>query len=381
MAFGFTKNRLSPIAIDFGADSVKLLQVVPGDPPQLVAAGAAIVPEHARQDPAARRAFAGEAVRGLLRKQPFRGKQAVLSFPAFQSLMQHIEIGRSEGNDVESQIGLTLRTRLNMDPARMVTRHFPVREFSRDGQALREVICLAAAREVVMGYIEAAQRCKLDVVGMHSEPIATLKAFEHLRTSEADRRRAVCFVDIGAAATKIVIAHGSDLVLARSVHAAGDQITRALAREQGMSFEEAAGMRRAQAVAAQAVSGGAGASGGSGFEADGDGSVAVAESPGSGAADETFECILDDLRLSLRYHARLFPDRPVEHLVFLGGQSRDSNACRRIAQGVGLPAHAGNPLARMARPGATGEANGVDLDAPQPGWAVAMGLCLCETSA
>ena len=30
MAFGITKSRPSPIAIDFGADSLKCLQIVPG---------------------------------------------------------------------------------------------------------------------------------------------------------------------------------------------------------------------------------------------------------------------------------------------------------------------------------------------------------------
>ena len=55
MAFGWTKTSGSlPIAVDFGFDRLKLLQVTRGDPPQLVAAGAAQVPDEARHDPAAR---------------------------------------------------------------------------------------------------------------------------------------------------------------------------------------------------------------------------------------------------------------------------------------------------------------------------------------
>ena len=50
MAFGFTKTKFSPIAIDFGSDSLKLLQIIPTDPPQLVAAASSTIPEHARTD-------------------------------------------------------------------------------------------------------------------------------------------------------------------------------------------------------------------------------------------------------------------------------------------------------------------------------------------
>ena len=59
MALGWSrsKTRYSPIAVDFGADSLKLLQVIDSDPPQLVGAAAMELPEETRNDPAARRAF------------------------------------------------------------------------------------------------------------------------------------------------------------------------------------------------------------------------------------------------------------------------------------------------------------------------------------
>ncbi|MEL7087798.1 MAG: hypothetical protein AAGL98_05050, partial [Planctomycetota bacterium] len=69
MAFGKPKSRVSPIGIDFGADSIKLLQVVPGDPPELVALGSATVPEEARSDLTARQAFLEDALPSLLRRK------------------------------------------------------------------------------------------------------------------------------------------------------------------------------------------------------------------------------------------------------------------------------------------------------------------------
>ena len=65
MAWGLSKTRYSPIAIDFGADTLKLLQVIPTDPPQMVAAAAVQIPEEARKDPSLRHTFLTESLRKL----------------------------------------------------------------------------------------------------------------------------------------------------------------------------------------------------------------------------------------------------------------------------------------------------------------------------
>ncbi len=366
MAFGFSKPRLSPIAIDFGAGSIKLLQVVPTDPAQLVAAAAAVVPEQARREPAARSAFLEETLRSLLKSGSFKGRRVVLSFPAFQTLMQHLEMPRVEGEDAESQLGLALRSRLHIDPARVVVRQFPVRQFHRDGVKLDEVICLAAAREVVTGYLDLAHRLKLDVAGMHSEPLALLKAFEHCYRDPAAAGRVCCYIDIGAALTKVVIAHGTRLVFAKSIHAAGDQLTRALAKERSCDFMEAYRARCAGGADAMTASAGTAVA-----------AAGSADRPGL-PPDDIVETIVDELRLCLRYHASIFPEKRVERLVFVGGEARNLGLCQAIARGVQIAAQLGDPFARLTRLGASADCVGVDPDQPQPGWSVAMGLCLSE---
>lgn len=392
MAFGFSnfsKPRFSPIAIDFGADSVKVLQIIPGDPPQLMAAGRAVLPEAARTDPVARTAFLTEALRDLLRKQPFKGRRAMLSFPAFQTLMQHMEIGRAEGEGIESLVGAQMLARLNVEPSRMVIRHFPVRQVVREGTTLQEVICLAASRDVVMGYLDIARRCKLDVVGMHTEPVAVLKSFEHLYRGGDAQQRVTCFIDIGAAMTKVMIAHGTRLVFAKSIHAAGDQITRQVARARRIDFMQAYHLRlqgdhAQQAPVAVPVA----------AEMDGDepwrpqpagtseGAAAMQDAPASlsDCASDTLDCIVDELQLCVRYHANLFPDKRIEKLVFIGGESNHLAACQAVARSVRIAAQLGDPFARMTQIGRIKAPEGVDLGAPQPGWAVPMGLCLSEAN-
>jgi type IV pilus assembly protein PilM len=405
MAFGFSKQRYSPIGIDLGSDSIKLLQLVPGvsagDPPQFVAAGAAIVPEAARTDPAARQAFVADALKQLLRAQPFKSRRAVLSFPAFQTVMQHLEVGRADGENLDEAVGEQLRTRLHIEPTRMLIRHFPVRQHVREGTSVQEVICLAAVRDVIMRYIDLAHACKLDVVGMHAEPTAVLKAFEHALVGQ-DAHRVACYIDIGGAMTKVIVAHGAKLVFAKSIHAGGDHITRQLASSRGIGFEEAYRLRRSgdegpQVAAPAPVLAGV-ATDASGEDTpehhdtptglpalDAQPASRSGERPAPGRAahptSDTIDCIVDELRLCLRYHASMFPDSPVERLVFLGGEAKQVRLCQQIAKAVGIAAQLGDPLARIGRVGMTRIPTGVDLSSPQPGWAVPVGLCLSEAAA
>jgi len=53
-------------------------------------------------------------------------------------------------------------------------------------------------------------------------------------------------VDIGAATTKVIIAHGDHMVFSKMIHAAGDHFTRHLARAENIDFTEARKRRLGQ---------------------------------------------------------------------------------------------------------------------------------------
>lgn len=392
MAFGWPKQRVSPIAIDFGADSLKLLQVVDSDPPQLIAAAAAPLPDEARQNPSARQAFFAQKLPELLRSQPFRGRAAICSIPAYQTLTQHIQIARVEHEDFDAQIGMHLRQRLNVDPMRMVIRHFEVAQVTRDNVTKQEVICLAVAREVVMRHVDTMHASRLDVVGMHCEPLAIVRAFAHLFRGE-EAARTTCFIDLGAATTKVVIAHGKEMVFAKTINAGGDHLTRHRAASEGMSFgaareariREAAGPSAKPEPAPEPVAAGASKS-----PSATTGGLAMIEArmaaerrasaanpaPPPQAAPDTLDCLIDELQLSVRYHQSLFAGRNIDKLVFLGGEAHHVSTCQKIARSLRIGAQLGDPLARMVRVTHKGKTPGVDFEQPQPGWAVPLGLCL-----
>ncbi len=441
MILGLGRTRYSPIAIDFGADAIKLLQLIPGDPPQLVAAATEPVPPQFRADPAGRNACHVELLKRLLKQHPFKGRRAICSIPTSHTLIQHIQVAKAENEAaLDEQVRQHLRQRMNVDPTRMVIRHFNVGTVVREGSSKQEVICIAASREAVMRHIESAHRAKLDVVGMHAEPMALLRAFGHLYRRAEDAERTTMFIDLGAVTTKVVIAHGSQMVFAKTIHAAGDHLTRAYARRKKLEFAAARKQRIADTadtprreaagpgpaidnspVAGETSLAGSGRAG-TGFalldsvpaEDDGDDGISLTGGSGGGTAtatapaaatataplmgsaartggggggdddaavyDDVLDCMIDELQLAVRYHQSTFPGRAIEKLVFLGGESHHVELCQRLAKALRIAAQLGDPLARLVKKGQGSAASALDMRRPQPGWAVPLGLSLSEAN-
>lgn len=360
MAFGKPKTRTSPIGIDFGADTVKLLQIVPGDPPQLVALAAATVPDEARQDANLRMAFLAEALPTMLRGQPFRGRRVVLSIPSFQAMVHNVVVPDTGADDLDAVVRMALHERLGIDADRLILRNFPGAEVTRGNEKYREVIVFGARRSVATRYADLANRLKLEVVGMHGEAPCILKAFGHLESARAseDRGRAVVYIDLGAASSKLIVAQNGAMVLAKTIHAGGDTFTRRLAGEQSIDFEEA---RRAR------IAGGP----------EPDSATATAQA----AACDITECLIDELRMTVRHYDARYPEQPIEKLVFVGGEANRRGLVTELARSVRLAAQLGDPFARLSRAGGSSGPLPIDLAQPQPGWAVPLGLCLSEEAA
>lgn len=402
MAFGINKTRLTPIAIDFGVDTLKMLQISTNDTTtQLVGAGSLVLPESARKDNAARYAFMADGVKELLRQQPFKGRRVMCAIPSFQTFASTLEIQCSENDDIDQQVGLHLQTVMEMDPSRMVVRNTRVGSVIREGSTKQRVICVAVKRSIVMRYLELVAAAKLEVVGMHSEPMCVARGFSELyNRRDVDKTEARCFVDIGSASTKLIIMRDKDVLLARNIPVSGDELTRRHSREHKIDFAEArlARMREAaNPLAARPFEktkqnsfelGGATALA-QDTDSDpfiGDESEAIPRERGliepateMGDLDETVDTLLDSIRMTVRYHDVVCPELPVQRVVLLGGESHQRPLAEAIAHAVGVKTYIGDPLARVMRtPGLIPV--GVDMNQPQPSWAVPLGLSLSEAN-
>jgi Tfp pilus assembly PilM family ATPase len=94
------------------------------------------------------------------------------------------------------------------------------------------------------------------------------------------------------------------------------------------------------------------------------------------ACREALGKLTEELDLCRRYHESTFSTRPIDRLVFVGGEARHRNLCQQIARQMSLAAQVGDPMVRMGRTSDVGVESGIDRRQPQPSWAVAIGLSM-----
>ena len=357
----------SPIAIDFGSSAVKLMQATSGESPTLQAAVGLRIPDSLRGERDLRLDSLEKQLPRLLRKGGFKGRRVSGSIPPSDTLIQHMQITDAPGLDREETVKMQLSGERGMSPNGMVVRTYYVTDVHRDGEPLSEVICFAISREAVMRYVDLLRRCKLETVGVHSEIIGMIRAFDHVQPPPEKTVECTLYVDMGCTNTNVAITHGIQMVFARCIQSGGQHLDERLARKMGCDVATA----RAQRISEQVLASGGDPDGQTG------GGVDVADSSDAEVL-EVAGAIADELSMCLRYHHSLFRDQPINKIVFLGGESRNIKLCQHIARELQLPAQLGDPLKRFEYKRSL-RTPGLALGQPQPGWAVACGLCNAPT--
>jgi Tfp pilus assembly PilM family ATPase len=417
MGFSMFASQAKPIAIDFGLTAVKLLQIVSGERPTVIAAAEVPIPDILRSDPAGLFTFYADQIPKAMRKAKFKGRRAVIAIPAAQTHIQHMQLAFVEGVNKDDLIKTQLQAQTGCSPHGVVVRSLVVKDVHKDAQVCSEVICFAIARDTVMRYVELLKKFKLNTVGVHTETIAMVRAFDHLNRRESDVDVTTLYVDVGWGGTNVAIAHGKEIVFSRYIQMGGRHFDQLIASTLHCDIETARAHRLsmqgpiARSRATSASTGGdagaallnvadaahASAKRGNGERASGTvtevdrriGAVptelAQELQPGDGPTTvanvdmtELLDTIADELSMCLRYHHGLFPSCSIDRAIFLGGEARQAWMCQHIVKKLRLPAQLGDPIARMSRDG-TPPTPGVKLGQPQPGWAVACGLCTAPT--
>ena len=393
--FGLVKSilgpRPNPIGVDFGSDCLKMAQVQwENGEPHLIAAAAADVPGHVRHNPLARFAFFAQTARELLSQGKFRGRQAVLALPAASMFIQHLRIAKMDDELLKKALPWEARGKLPMDPSQALLRHLIAGEVYQDQEPRNEVILMAAARESVQQLLSAASKAKLDVIGMSLEAAAVIGCFGHIYRRKDDAAAISLFVDIGCASSRAIIAQGAHILFARTIKVGGEHLNRAAANILKISIDDAKLLRlklccfrpaldehrQKQEIQPEPPL------------AD-DGQLLPAPLPAADpnqqleqfravaeACRQPLDELIEELNMCRRYYESTFPNKPVDRLIFVGGEARQRALCQEIARAMALPAQVGDPLVRMGRTTKVGIESGLDRRQPQPGWVVAIGLSL-----
>ena len=363
-----------PIAVDFGTSALKVLQVSGSDKPSLIAAAALDTPIELYDDPAARINFQTERLPGLIRGAGFKGKRAVCLLPVSLTFCKHLQVPKGGAATIESATKIALAAQLGCDPGMLVLRHTAVGPVGAD-QGKVEVIGMATARSTVDVLMRSLHASKLEPVGVQPESLASLAGFSAIGAAPEDQT--TLYLDLGFGSTKATIGRGGRLMFARTFDYGGRALDKSLASRWKVSVARAhearrndgdfTGVQRAPVFSLGSLN-----------HKD-ESAVSTHKTPSViPDLDEAFEILSDEVSLCIRYHRNLFPNEPVERAVFTGGESVNLGLCRRLASTVRVAVQTGDPLGAIQKNGKE-PSKGVEINAPLPGWAAALGLSMCPT--
>ena len=186
MRFSVLPSQLSPIAVDIGTSSVKMLQITGGESPTIHALAELEVPETIRGDLEKRFGFLEQEIPGAIRAHGFKGRRVVCAPLASQVLVQPVQVERTADADESSLAAAELESQLECIPGSLVVRAREISQGSRDGRAFTETLCWAMAREDSMRYVDLFKSMRSRLVGMHPQVSAMVQAFSHLSRRSID---------------------------------------------------------------------------------------------------------------------------------------------------------------------------------------------------
>lgn len=370
----FLRNKVHPIGIDLGSDSLKMMQLATTDRGfSLVAAAKAQVPYDVRGNGSAMQEWYVKQIRTLLGAKPFKGKKVVTCLPARDLIIQHLRMARMENEQLAQALVFEAQDKVPFNCRHALLRHMVAGEIYEGSETRLEVILMAASRATVEQHLRLLERIKMETECVHVEPQALIGGFTPMLQHAGEQDNATMFIDLGHGFTKVAICHGPTVAFCRNIHLGTEHLHQELARQMGMSLDRAAellaGLYRRESQ---------------------EGGLSTAAYPASSATSVAapplmelvggkIQGLCEEIRGCLRYHDLLFNAQRVARVIFLGGLAKNTPLCQDIAKRINLPAQLGDPLARLEANSKYGPHSDLEPEERHCEWAVAFGLSLGST--
>ena len=338
-SFNWLTRRISsaPIAVHFGSDVVRFMQIKGSSEPKIQGAFEVSVND-----------VAGMAVA----LSSFKGKRCVACLSAKDVLVQHIRV---EVDEDEQKI----RERLLQHDARWANaeiRNVCVKTTGSGSNSKQELLCVGIDRTLSLNIVENLEAAGAEVIAVTVPLYASIRAFDKLYRREGDEKITSMLIDMDEQSSMVMIAHGANCVFAHRLD------TQVFSKSTNTSNQWISEAETTAGPAALPIS----TRDTKEFERRNE------ESPrglqGMQANSDRVETPLtSELERCLRHHDALFPDRVVDRVIFTGRGANNTEYCSSIATELGISGFVADPAEWLN--------DDSDL-AGGPSWTTAAGLCL-----
>lgn len=349
-----SRKRYSPIGVDIGSRSVKLIQFS-ADHTRIV--------ESSRWDIASedletlseeeRRTQIAQAIRNARVGRRFHGNEAVICLSDRQLFLQNVRLPKGDPQQLERLVQQEAAGRVPYGMEETELRFIEAAEIRHGDQVVREVILLACHRPVLEEALATIEEAGLRPVAVEVEPMALLRGMYKQFRRDDDKNQRTLIVEIGYSRTAVIITEGEELLFVKYLAVGGRQLDEAVARHLRMTNTEAIALRRNNGDRRA-------------DQQDPEIARSVAE-----ATRSVIERLAGELSMCVRYHSVTFRGHPLVRLV-LGGGEATPQLLESLSSRLNLKCELSDPLRGFEN---------APSGAHKGQWDVASGLALREAEA
>jgi type IV pilus assembly protein PilM len=358
-----------PIALDMGVESIRMIQFRrSGQGVRLVAHDEWRYPESLRGDPAARRAAAVKSVRQTLRVGEFRGRDVVSSLPNESISIQNFRMPISTGASLDSAVRDRATEMSGIPIAGSQFDYIVAGDVRGKGgkDHEQEIISLTASQETVAAHLALLKDMGLSPVRIELDSIAMFHVFETMLRRQEDEGTVTVAMDLGAKASRLILACGGKLLFLKSIGIGSDDLTQAVADHGNLDLAQAMELRTTSAKELSQLE-----------RLTGDSHEVVASESIfwmlRDAMRGPLEQLAKEIQLCLRYCSVTFRGIRPDVIDLCGGQARDGLVVRLLTEAVGMECRLFNPFSRPDLAEALALGAG---EMPGAEWTVAGGLAI-----
>ena len=358
-----------PIALDIGTDSIKVLQLDEANGSLFArACGQWQFPAGAG-DPERRSEMIVTAVREILRRGDFKGRRSVSSLSGSEVDIKNVRLEKVSRDEMEKAMQWEAQDRFPFDVVPDRLKYVDAGQVRSGAETRSEIIMLAASEKSIEDHLAILSAVGLEPKHIYPEPLAVFRMAKRSLRREADQDTVSVILDLGARATRVIVARGRQVLFIKVIDIGGRAFDEAVATQLNLDLADAVELRaRVMQEHAKFLGGSRKSDHEDSEEPRSDVDWTIRD-----AVRGKVEELAREIGLCLRYCSVTFRGLRPNTVLMAGGEVYDPAVTELLADNLGIECNVAQPLRGID---VTRVMPGVGRRTPMCEWAVASGLAM-----
>jgi type IV pilus assembly protein PilM len=308
------------VGLDIGSKTIKIVDLEEkGTSWKLKASGVVgyrgNTPEHMKTDK--EYAPLAEVIKKLHKEARISSKEIALALPEPQVYTRTIKFPLLTDAEIASAVKWEAEQYIPIPISEAIIQHQIIERLEDMSPPQVSLLLIAAPKLLVEKYAKVVDMAGLNLVVLETELMALVRSL-------APEGKTVLLADFGARATNIAIAKNQVLAFSRSIHTAGEALTRAVSQYLGVEEQQAEEYKKTYGLSQSQL----------------EGKIKV-------ALDPVFSVVADEMRKAIQFYQAEEKGETPKVAILSGGTAGMPDAVSALTKLLNMEVLIGNPFARV----------------------------------